>query len=422
MVRTKSVLLALALLLACAQLRSSPPVPTVSNEVLIKMPPCSGNTPAIRGVQTAEGNAPRTIYLNDYVTIVMCGMREYVAEARRQGKPMTLYIDYLDSGIEPIGMDERAGAIAFVFDRNETNTALIRDRLYDPFFQRRQEMRLSVARKGELPLSIAPKASNIVVFDKVYLTTATMGARLFIVGLLFALLWYGIRHDILREGPAIGAVRQPYSLARVQMAFWFVLIVIGYFGIWLVTKDRDVLPASLLGLMGISAATAVAAVAINSPAATRAAALRKSLDEQLLLTDDALQRIDADLVDTAKRLAEAKDAGRDPSALEELRLALERTRAGRELDRTKIVQRSAALGTVFRSNGLIRDLITNDSGVVALDRVQIIVWTAVLAYIFIESVVWNLTMPEFSGTLLALMGISSGTYIGFQLPQRGEKT
>jgi hypothetical protein len=27
-----------------------------------------------------------------------------------------------------------------------------------------------------------------------------------------------------------------------------------------------------------------------------------------------------------------------------------------------------------------------------------------------------------SGTLLALMGISSGTYIGFQLPQRNEKT
>lgn len=27
-------------------------------------------------------------------------------------------------------------------------------------------------------------------------------------------------------------------------------------------------------------------------------------------------------------------------------------------------------------------------------------------------------MPEFDGTLLALMGISSGTYLGFKIPER----
>jgi hypothetical protein len=32
-------------------------------------------------------------------------------------------------------------------------------------------------------------------------------------------------------------------------------------------------------------------------------------------------------------------------------------------------------------------------------------------------VIWDLLMPEFNATLLTLMGISSGTYIGFQLPQ-----
>jgi hypothetical protein len=29
-------------------------------------------------------------------------------------------------------------------------------------------------------------------------------------------------------------------------------------------------------------------------------------------------------------------------------------------------------------------------------------------------------MPEFSVTMLALMGISSGTYIGFKLPMKAE--
>jgi len=47
-------------------------------------------------------------------------------------------------------------------------------------------------------------------------------------------------------------------------------------------------------------------------------------------------------------------------------------------------------------------------------RLQIVVWTLVLGIVFIFSV-WNdLTMPDFNGTLLTLMGISSGVYVGFK--------
>ena len=66
----------------------------------------------------------------------------------------------------------------------------------------------------------------------------------------------------------------------------------------------------------------------------------------------------------------------------------------------------------------MRDLMSDDRGVVALDRLQVVVWTLVLGGIFLTSVLWDLTMPEFSATMLALMGISSGTYIGFKLPMR----
>lgn len=44
----------------------------------------------------------------------------------------------------------------------------------------------------------------------------------------------------------------------------------------------------------------------------------------------------------------------------------------------------------------------------------------VLGGIFLTAVLWDLTMPEFSATMLALMGISSGTYIGFKLPMKTE--
>ena len=66
----------------------------------------------------------------------------------------------------------------------------------------------------------------------------------------------------------------------------------------------------------------------------------------------------------------------------------------------------------------MRDLISDDHGIVALDRLQVVVWTLVLGGIFLSSVLAYLTMPEFSATMLALMGISSGTYIGFKLPMK----
>jgi len=42
----------------------------------------------------------------------------------------------------------------------------------------------------------------------------------------------------------------------------------------------------------------------------------------------------------------------------------------------------------------------------------------VLGDIFGVSVYGNLAMPEFSSNLLGLMGISSGTYIGFKFPEQ----
>ena len=71
----------------------------------------------------------------------------------------------------------------------------------------------------------------------------------------------------------------------------------------------------------------------------------------------------------------------------------------------------------MKSEGFLRDILTDASGV-SLHRFQIVVWTIVLGFIFAISVYNTLGMPEFSGTLLALMGISNGTYIGFKFPER----
>jgi hypothetical protein len=62
------------------------------------------------------------------------------------------------------------------------------------------------------------------------------------------------------------------------------------------------------------------------------------------------------------------------------------------------------------------DLLTDGSGI-SLHRFQIFVWTIVLGVVFGVSVYRDLVMADFSPTLLGLMGISSGAYIGFKFPE-----
>ena len=57
-----------------------------------------------------------------------------------------------------------------------------------------------------------------------------------------------------------------------------------------------------------------------------------------------------------------------------------------------------------------------DEGHISFHRFQIAVWTLVLAFVFVIRLLSELAMPEFSATVLGLMGISSGTYLGFKLP------
>ena len=69
------------------------------------------------------------------------------------------------------------------------------------------------------------------------------------------------------------------------------------------------------------------------------------------------------------------------------------------------------------SCGFLRDVLSDGDGY-SFHRFQICAWTLVLGGIFLSAVYNTLTMPEFSATMLGLMGISSGTYIGFKFPEQ----
>jgi hypothetical protein len=70
------------------------------------------------------------------------------------------------------------------------------------------------------------------------------------------------------------------------------------------------------------------------------------------------------------------------------------------------------------SRGFFADILSERGSGVSFHRFQMFVWTLILAILFLYSVWSRLSMPEFSATLLALMGISSGTYLGFKIPEK----
>ena len=68
--------------------------------------------------------------------------------------------------------------------------------------------------------------------------------------------------------------------------------------------------------------------------------------------------------------------------------------------------------------GFLRDVLSDDHGV-NFHRFQMFAWTLVLGIIFLHEVWANLAMPQFNGTLLGLLGISSGTYLGLKMTNEG---
>ena len=99
-------------------------------------------------------------------------------------------------------------------------------------------------------------------------------------------------------------------------------------------------------------------------------------------------------------------------------LKVELAKKSEELDRIKKNLDVAKAGLDKpTSEGFFKDILTDANGT-SFHRFQMLIWTIVLGFLFCVGVYKSLAMPEFSVTLLALMGISAGTYLGFKIPEQ----
>jgi hypothetical protein len=205
--------------------------------------------------------------------------------------------------------------------------------------------------------------------------------------------------DMLRDdGPHKGK-KAAYSLARVQMFYWFVITIVCYIVIWVITDDRDTINNDVLTLIGISAGTFLGAVAIDSSKKSQAQSELPDATAKLQQTQDMEEAITA-AVGAADPAAEV--ASQAVTAQQQALVQL--------TDRTLADYHETFLADIL-----------NDEDGASFHRYQIFAWSLVLGVVFIASVIQTLSMPTFGNTLLGLMGISGGTYLGFKFPEQKTK-
>jgi hypothetical protein len=94
------------------------------------------------------------------------------------------------------------------------------------------------------------------------------------------------------------------------------------------------------------------------------------------------------------------------------------TISGTTLFISKKIDQPAAVATrPILSKGFVYDVLNDGLGI-SVHRLQLLVFTAFMAVYFIVDVTTKLRMPEFDTTMLTLMGISGGMYVGLKTTEQ----
>ncbi len=76
-----------------------------------------------------------------------------------------------------------------------------------------------------------------------------------------------------------------------------------------------------------------------------------------------------------------------------------------------------ALAAELSSQNFLRDILSDEDGV-CLHRFQAVAWTLVLGVAFLINAITAAKMLVFDTDVLAVLGISAATYLGFKVPEQ----
>jgi hypothetical protein len=356
---------------------------------------------------SAESNAPVTVRLERPIAVTVTGLPLWLAEQKKldpdrgdEGHVRLFLAGHELIGVRPTVAALPDGATRLTFD--------MRDRIAAP--EREEERRGSwasvialVSRQNQVPVSIGIEKSvrllpGTAVLKLNLYSNFTWLALALVPALFVAMISLGRKSDLVRE---IQLDDLPpgkygcYSLARCQMAVWFFLVITAYIYITFTTGLPPSITPTILTLIGISASTGLAAAVIDNSQRNERVARHRDLSTRIRSLRNQIVELQK-LPDTAAQVKE---------------------KTGQLADLRAQLATIPPPPPVRCSQGFLLDLL-RDQDSVSFHRFQIVVWTVVLGVVFSWSVLRDLAMPEFDTTLLGLMGISSGTYLGFKFPDK----
>jgi hypothetical protein len=325
-------------------------------------------------------------------------------------------------------------AFGFHLARNDLNKPIWTDLLGSPTttLHRPVVVALGIRSTDKSPLpTISGDALNATfrlrMFSWQWLLVA-IGATAFVLYLVWG---HAKKRSTLRDNllPQLDAPRQPYSLARWQIAFWFTLIFASFLFLFILLWDTNTISAQALSLMGIAGATGLASVAVDAVKDTPADAANRGLRALGLNSYDDVTRVKQEIADRQAELSTLPAPA--PPATVPLSSVTPAAAASstpvspgdrRKQLLTEIQDRNNVLRTYedkikpFVSQGWFTDITTDLNGT-ALNRLQSFVWTIAVGVVFLISVYRELSMPDLNTSLLTLMGISGAGYVGFKIPE-----
>ena len=207
------------------------------------------------------------------------------------------------------------------------------------------------------------------------------------------------------EGDAPAGAQPAYSLSKTQAALWFFIILASYLLIGMVTGDfSNSLNGTALTLLGIGAGTALGSAVISSSKAT---------PEQQQVKKEAAEDAKQTYEQLTAAIAETQAAQAVPARAAQIPKSIATLPAQRDAAAAAKAKWSKLSG---QSTHFLTDILSDANGV-SFHRFQMAVWTLVLSIIFIKDVYLTLAMPTFSATLMGLLGLSAGTYLGLKIPE-----
>lgn len=319
--------------------------------------------------------------LGDWLTLKVTGLRE-LCKAANSNRPVQLYLNGMPvAGVPPyyLYQDGAVDEIRFELLRTEpskeTWSALLGQAALWDGEGRETKVSVGLADCSGACTDMSDSLPIDLVALHEYRFTAFCGVAALCI---WALVLLARTTAILRDH----GLGSSWSLARTQMAWWTIVVVLSFLFIWIVTGSYSSLTNSVLALIGISAGT--------------------YLFGSVLHNSKEMQLEQREALEEEKKELEAKGAAADTDRLKEIDALL------LQLPR---IQRYPS------SNKFWMDILSDENGI-SLHRFQMVVWTLALTAIFIVRVYATLSMPDFDAQLLGLTGISAGTYIGFKFPEK----